>query len=39
MKTFPKPDLQEELWEAGEVRGAGADPHQLLLRQPALEAQ
>ena len=36
---FKEPVLQEELWPAGEVRGAGADPHQLLLWQQALEAQ
>ena len=37
--VFKEPVLQEELWPAGEVWGAGADPHQLLLWQQALEAQ
>lgn len=36
LKAIP---LQEKLWDAGEVRGAGADPHQLLLWHQALEAQ
>ena len=38
-EDFLKANLQEKLWAAGEVWGARADTHQLLLWQQALEAQ